>query len=73
MTDETKVAFVLSFMTEKEALKWKETYLSSITDDAGDIIFPTIKTFWQLIEEYFKPADRVQDATDKLSILKQGN
>jgi hypothetical protein len=72
-TDEAKVAFVLSFMTEKEALKWKETYITSITNTAGDIIFPTIKEFWELIEEYFKPADRIQDANDKLSILKQGN
>lgn len=72
-TDEAKVAFVLSFMTEKEALRWKETYLTSITNTAGDIIFPTIKAFWDLIEEDFKPTDRVQDATDKLSIIKQGN
>lgn len=43
-TDEAKVAFVLSFMTEKEALKWKETYLTSITNEEGDIIFPTIKS-----------------------------
>lgn len=71
-TDEAKVAFVLSFMTEKEALKWKETYLTSITNEEGDIIFPTIKKFWELIDEYFKPADWVQDATNKLSILKQG-
>lgn len=72
-TDEAKVAFVLSFMTEREALKWKETYLTSITDEAGDINFPNIKAFWELIDEYFKPADRVQDATNKLMILKQGN
>ena len=72
-TDEAKVAFVLSFMTEKEALKWKETYISSITNSAGEIVFPTIKQFWDLVEEYFKPADRIQDANDKLSILKQGN
>lgn len=60
-------------MTEKEALKWKETYLTSITNEEGDIVFPTIKEFWELIDEYFKPADHVQDANDKLSILKQGN
>ena len=32
-TDEAKVAFFLSFMTEKEALKWKQTFLRSITND----------------------------------------
>ena len=72
-TDEAKVAFVLSFMTEKEALRWKETYLMSITDTAGDIVFPTIKVFWDLIEADFRPTDCVQDATDKLSIIKQVN
>ena len=34
-TDEAKVAFFLSFMTEKEALKWKQTFLRSIMNDDG--------------------------------------
>ena len=48
-TDEAKIVFILSYITEKEALKWKEIYLMSLTNDEGDIIFPTIKEFWSLI------------------------
>ena len=44
-TDEVKVAIFLSFMTEKEALKWKHTFLRSITNDNGEMNFPTIKDF----------------------------
>ena len=44
-TDESQIAFVLSFMNEKEAGKWKENYLLSLVDGNGDIAFPTMKTF----------------------------
>ena len=32
VTDESKVAFVLSYMTEKEAVQWKELYVEQMTD-----------------------------------------
>ena len=35
--------------------------------------FPHHQGLWALIEEYFKLADCIQDANDKLSIIKQGN
>ena len=40
-SDETKIAFVLSFLTDKEALKWKETYLASLWDDNKGFKYPT--------------------------------
>ena len=40
-TDDAKVAFVLSYMNEKEALTWKENYLWKITDTEGELKFPT--------------------------------
>ena len=40
-SDEAKVAFVLSFLTDKEALKWKETYLATIWDDHEGFKYPT--------------------------------
>ena len=43
-TDEAKVAFFLSFMTEKEALKWKQTFLRSITNDDGEMNFLPSRT-----------------------------
>ena len=64
---------MLSYMNDKEALKWRETYVHSLIDHTtGEITFPTYKTFIELIEEYFKPADRVLDATHKLELLWQG-
>jgi hypothetical protein len=57
-TDEAKIAFVLSFLTDKEALKWKEAYLASLyktktTKNAegqdeeveGEFEYPTFKGF----------------------------
>ena len=67
-----KVAFFLSFMTEKEALKWKQTFLRSITNDDGEMNFPTIKDFVGLLNSYFKPTNQTQDAAHQLSLLKQG-
>ena len=59
-TDESKITFVLSFMNEKEAKRWKENYLLSITDPTTDLLnFPNIGTFLQRITKDFKPADRI--------------
>ena len=71
-TNEDKVAFVLSYMTEKEALKWKQTYICSIINDEGEIIFPTFKQFISILDHYFKPANRTRDAAHQLKMLKQG-
>ena len=71
-TDEAKVAFFLSLMKEKEALRWKQTYLKSITNEEGDIIFPPVKEFVALLLNYFQPINQVADATHQMAILKQG-
>ena len=49
-TDEDKIIFILSFMNSKEALRWKQTYLRSILTCDGDMNFPDIQTFVQLLE-----------------------
>ena len=67
-----KVAFVLSYMMEKEALKWKQTYLRSIINNEGEIIFPTFKQFISTLDHYFKPVNRTRDTAHQLKILKQG-
>ena len=43
--DDARVAFVLSYMNEKEALTWKENYLWKITDADGELKFPTMMDF----------------------------
>jgi hypothetical protein len=71
-TDEDRIAFILSYMNEKEALRWKQTYLRSLINDDGEIIYPTTKDFIKLLMHYFKPADQARDATHQLNLLKQG-
>jgi hypothetical protein len=71
-TDEDKIIFILSFMNNKEALRWKQTYLRSILTRDGDMNFPNIHTFIGLLENYFQPANLGQDAAHQLNLLKQG-
>jgi Ty3 transposon capsid-like protein len=73
-SDAAKISFILSHMTEKEAARWKETYVDSITDDKTyNIKFPTIDVFLALLLRDFRSADRVQEAINALNLLKQGN
>jgi hypothetical protein len=72
-TDESMVAFVLSYMTEKEAVQWRELYVEQMTDMNGDLVFPTFKKFAEELVEAFKPADRTAEAMNRLMALKQGN
>jgi len=54
-TYEAKIAFILSYMNDKEAKKWKDTYLHSITDKImEDIKLPDIHALHRLIEETFQ-------------------
>ena len=71
-TDDAKVAFFLSLMKDKEALRWKQTYIKSITNQEGEIIFPNIKQFVNLLLQHFQPMNQVQDATHQINMLKQG-
>ena len=72
MTDDSKVAFFLSLMKDKEALRWKQTYLKSITNQDGDIEFPPIKNFVDLFLDHFQPTNQIQDAAHAITMLKQG-
>jgi uncharacterized protein DUF4939 len=70
-TDASKIAFILSFLNEKEAEAWRENYFLSIMKD-GDLIFPTLKEFMEKFEEGFKPINRSKDAIHKINVLRQG-
>ena len=73
-TDKKKIAFVLSFMNEKEALLWKEQYVNTIMDAAtGAITFPTWAIFQTKVLDDFKPTDQTRDAMNKLELLRQGS
>ena len=65
---------MLSYMTDKEALQWKELYLELLTDPTtGNIVFPTYTKFLDDLKEAFKAADRTGEAMNKLTNLRQGN
>ena len=63
----SKVAFVLSFLTDKEAFKWKEKYICSITKDSK-IVFPTYMAFIAKLQEAFHVVNPVDSAIYKLSL-----
>ena len=72
-TDESKIAFVLSFMNEKEAKRWKEIYPLSITDPTTNLLnFPNIGTFLQRVTKDFKPANKEKNADHQVAVLRQG-
>jgi len=74
MTDEVKIAFILSYMNNKEAKKWKDAYLRSITDEiTEDINFPTYALFIALLKKHFKAYNRKRQGVYKLNTIKQGN
>ena len=72
-TNASKIAFVLSYMTDKEALQWKEQYVQSITQPDGSIVFGTYKNFLDQIKEAFKPIDQTNAAMNKIILLRQKN
>jgi hypothetical protein len=73
VSDAAKIAFVLSHMVDKEALQWKEQYITSITNAADQIVFPTYLVFITALKEAFKPVDQTADAMHKLNLIKQGS
>ena len=72
-TDASRVAFVLSFMNDKEAKRWKENYLIKITSATdGNLVFPTTDAFLKQVTDDFKPANKTKDAAHQIAILRQG-
>ena len=72
-TDDSKVAFILSFMNEKEAKRWKENFYLTITNATnGGLDFPTFVNFLTTVRNDFKAANKTQDAEHQIAILQQG-
>ena len=67
-----KIAFVLSYMMEKEAAAWKEQIINQYTH-GNYLVFPSWVLFKKILNESFKPKDRRGDALHKLRQMKQGN
>ena len=71
--DLTKIAFMLSLMTNKEALQWKQWFIRSITNDQMSLNVPTVQNFVELLLDAFRPTNQIQEAMHQLALLKQGN
>ncbi len=70
-TDELKIGFTLSFLTEKEAAQWRESRINR-NQDAGAMVYPTWTVFVTELQAAFEPIDQIGDAMHKLETLRQG-
>ena len=61
-TDKSQVMFILSYMDEKEAKRWKENYYLTITNANGRLTFTNLNTLIARIQADFKPANKTRDA-----------
>ena len=50
----------------------EETYIQGITNEEGEIQFPSIKEFVKILENYFRPANQLHNTAHQLKILRQG-
>ena len=71
-TDKSQVMFILSYMDEKEAKRWKENYYLTITNANGRLTFTDLNTLIARIQADFKPANKTRDAEHQIAILRQG-
>jgi hypothetical protein len=72
-TDWLKIGFILSYMNDGEAANWKEYYLDTLEDpNTGMPNFPTLVMFLVDVQKAFWAGDRVQDAVNRLEMLRQG-
>ncbi len=71
--DESKSAFILSYMEGGEADAWKEQYISSITDSTtGDLKFESIEVLIKRLLESFNESQQKENALHLLTQLRQG-
>jgi hypothetical protein len=71
VTDEQKVGFTLSYMTEKEASLWRDAWIRQ-NQVAGTIVYPTWAVFLTEVNAAFKPIDDIGEAMHLMQQLRQG-
>ena len=74
-TDERKVVFVLSFMTEGDAANWKDQWLDELEEEAtkaksSKLNFGTYEDFLDLLKKDFAEYDAPGDALDEMKTLR---
>ena len=70
-TNKDKVAFVLSYMSNKSFGKKSKHIFKESPMKKGDTI-PINQKFIKILKNYFRPANQLWDATHQLKMLKQG-
>ena len=72
-TDDKKIAFVMSFMTDGDAALWKQEFISKVIRDSvtagNEITFGTYKSFIESLEKSFLPYNAPGDALDAMKRL----
>ena len=72
-TNDSKVIFILSYMDDGEAEKWKQYFIDNEVITAGSYIWPKLANFYTKVKEAFAFKDEKEDSVRKLETLKQGN
>ena len=72
-TDDKKIAFIMSFMTDGDAALWKQEFISKVIRDSvaagNEITFGTYKSFIESLEKSFLPYDAPGDTLDVMKHL----
>jgi hypothetical protein len=71
-TDEKKVRYILSLMTEGMAAIWRDNFLRSSENELEVYDFPTYRNFILLLENNFQSTDEKAEALYQLSKITQG-
>ena len=71
--NDSKVIFILSYMDDGEAEKWKQYYIDNKVITTRSYIWPKLANFYTKLREAFAFEDEKEDSVRKLETLKQGN
>ena len=71
--DSSKVIFVLSYMDDGEAEKWKQDYIDNEVYATGEYVWPKASDFYIKVKEASTFEDEKEESVRKLETLRQGN
>ena len=73
-TDKQKIIFILSYMSEGEAQRWKKNYIETTIRQAdGSYTWPTKTMFLDAFKAAFLNEDEKEESIRKLDYINQGN
>jgi len=73
-TDKQKIIFILSYMSEGEAQRWKKDYIQTTIKQADEsYVWPTKADFLKAFKAAFLNEDEKEESIRKLDNISQGN